>query len=455
MLLTRDRGFYRSLFALSLPIALQNLITFSVGLADNVMIGALGDTAVSGVYVGNQVQTLLQVFSGGIEGAILIPAAQYWGKRDTESIRRIVAIGMRLSLLFGGLLTLVCALFPSWILSLFSRDGSVVAAGAEYLGTVCFSFAFFCLTQAMIAAMRSVEAARVGLYVSLCSLGLNVALNYLLIFGKGPFPALGVQGAAIATLIARIAEAVIVTVYVLAVDRRLQLRLRHLFKTDRALFRDFVRYGAPVVGGQLVWAANLLIGAAILGTFTKEVLAAVSVTGTMNNLCYVVMNGMAGAVGIITGKTIGEGDIPRMKEYARTVQVIFLALGLVTSGALWLAMEPFLSLYGISPQAAGYARGLLRVLSVTIVGTCYQCACLFGLVKSGGDVSFVFKNDAIFVFLIVLPSAYVAMRLGAPPWVVFALLKCDQLLKCIVAAIKINRFRWIKPLTRAAQGAAG
>ena len=199
MILTKDKKFYKNLFLLALPIALQNLVTFSVNLADSVMVGSLGDAAVSGMYMGNQIQTLLQVFSGGIEGAILILAAQYWGKRDTASIRKISAIGIRLSLAVGVLLTAACAIFPTGILSLFTKDASTVGTGAEYLGTVCFSYVFFCITQALIASMRSIEKARVGLYVSLCSLFINVGLNYVLIFGKLGFAPLGVRGAAIAT----------------------------------------------------------------------------------------------------------------------------------------------------------------------------------------------------------------------------------------------------------------
>ena len=183
------------------------------------------------------------------------------------------------------------------------------------------------------------------------------------------------------------------------------------------------------------------------------VVAALSIAGTLHNLAYVVMNGMANAVGIITGKTVGRGDEELMREYAKTTQIIFLALGLITGGALFLMRDSYISIYNVSPEAAAQARALINVICVTIVGTCYQAACLFGLVKSGGDVSFVFKNDCIFVFLIVLPSALIATRLGAAPWVVFACLKCDQILKCFVAVVKINRFKWMKNLTRGASSA--
>ena len=452
MIFTKDKGFYRSLLRLSLPITLQNLITFSVGLADNVMIGTLGDDAVAGVYMGNMVGTLLQVFTAGIEGAILILAAQYWGKRDTRSIRRIGAIGIRFACLFGVLVSAVSALFPSFVISLFTHDEQILRVGAEYLGIVCFSYFFFCLTQALISTMRSVESARIGTLVSSISLLVDILLNYLLIFGKLGFPALGVRGAAIATLAARIAEAAVIVAYVFLADRKLRLTVRDLFVRDRLLLRDFLRYGLPVMGGQLVWAANMFACSAIMGRQSDGgTVTGLSLANTLNNLVYVVMNGTSGAVGIITGKTIGEGKTDRIREYARTVQILFFALGFLTGGALQLLKNPFISLYRISDEAIRSARALINVLSVTIVGTCYQAACLFGLVKSGGDVSFVLINDAIFVFLIVIPSALIATALGAPAWVVFACLKCDQILKCFVALVKINRFRWMKNLTRSGE----
>ena len=137
-----------------------------------------------------------------------------------------------------------------------------------------------------------------------------------------------------------------------------------------------------------------------------------------------------------------------MREYAKTVQVLFIALGIITGASIRLLREPFIALYSVSAAAAAQARSLINVITVTVIGTCYQAACLFGLVKSGGDTSFVLKNDIIFVFGVVIPSALIATRLELAPWVVFACLKCDQILKCAVAAVKINRFNWMKNLTR-------
>lgn len=445
---TKDRSFYRSLVTLAVPISLQNLVTFAVSFADNVMIGSLGDDAISGVYIGGQLQSVLQMFVGGIEGAILILAAQYWGKKDTQSIRKVVSIGIKFALAVGLLSSLVAVLFPQWVIRAFTTEPGVIQEGAAYVQIVGFTYLFFSVSQVMIAAMRSVETARIGLYISCMALVINVCLNYVFIFGHFGFPAMGVRGAALATLVSRILEMCVGIGYVFFVDQKLRFGLKDLLHTDRQLLRDFIRYGLPVIGGQVVWAINSLANTKILGYYSAGVIAAASITGMLHNLVYVWMNGMSSAVGIITGKTVGAGQYEKMKEYSKTVQMIFLFVGLISGAAVFLARDGFISLYNASPEAQAYSRQFINVISVTIIGTCYQAACLFGLVKSGGDISFVFKNDTIFVFLVVIPSSLLAMWLGAPPWVVFACLKCDQILKCFVAIVKINRYNWMKNLTR-------
>ena len=260
--------------------------------------------------------------------------AQYWGKRDTGSIRKIASIGVRFAVLIGVLITLVAFSFPVQIMGIFTDDPSVIEMGAPYVRVVCLSYLFFCISQVMIASMRAVETAKIGLYVSFVALAVNVSLNYVLIFGKLGFPALGVTGAAIATLISRIVESAVMVVYVRFVDRKLNLRFRDLLRSDRRLTRDFIRYGMPIVGGQIVWSVNMMGQTMILGRFDAGVIAATSIAGMLHNMMYIAMNGFSSAVGIITGKTVGAGRIDKIREYSRTTQVIFLGIGLLSGIAV-------------------------------------------------------------------------------------------------------------------------
>lgn len=447
--LTRDRSYYSTLLALALPVALQNLITFLVGFADNLMVNTLGDVAVSAVYTGNQPQTFLQMFTGGVGGAITIIAAQYWGKRDTRQIKNLVGIGVQISCVVGVVFAALCIVFARPISLFFIQDADVVEASIEYMRIVALSYVLFGLSQALISALRAVETVNIGATVSFVSLFVNVGLNYILIFGKLGIAPMGVRGAAIATVIARAAELIVVAIYMAWKDKKLQMKIADFFVKDASLFRDFIRYGTPLVAGNVVWSVNMMMNSRILGGYGAAVVTAASVANNMNSMAYIMMNGMSSAVGVITGKTVGAGKYELMKEYARTTQVIFLGFGILMGGVIALLNDFFVAAFGgISPEAAYQARLFIYVLSVTFVGTSYQAASLFGLVKSGGDISFVFKNDTIFVFLVVLPSAMYAAHLGASAWIVYACLKCDQVLKCIVAFFKIRRYDWMKKLTR-------
>jgi Na+-driven multidrug efflux pump len=307
---------------------------------------------------------------------------------------------------------------------------------------------FFTLSQVLIAGQRCVEKVRFGMNIALITLGINVGLNYVLIFGKLGFPALGITGAAIATLISRIVEFAIAAIYSLGIDRRIALRVRDLKNLDPFLLRSLIKYGAPVLAGDVVWAANSFAYTSLVGRFPAETIASFNIAGMMNTLVYIWMAGLASAVGIMTGKLVGSGaGLEVIKPHACRVQRFFPLVGLVTGLFVFLFKNPLIGMYRISPGAAITAGQLLTVHAITIVGTAYQMPCLGGLVKAGGNISFVFRNDTVFVFLVVIPASIIATILGAPAWVVFLCLKCDQILKCFVAIVVINRFRWARNLT--------
>ncbi len=451
-LFVREANFYKTLIRLAIPIALQRLIAYAVTFADNLMIGKLGEYAISGVYMGGQIQSMLQFIVLGFSGGALIIAAQYWGKKDTYHVKEVFALATRICLGFGLLINLLAILLPAQLLRLFTNDPIVVQEGMKYLKIVCFSYLFFCASQMLIAEMQAVETVRIGLVISIVSFFVNVSLNWVLIFGKLGMPAMGIRGAAVATLVSRIVEAGVMFVYVLAVDQKLKIRMRDFLLGSRAMFRDLLRYGAPVLAGQVVWGFNQLAQSAIIGHMSASAISAVSVAGTLSTLLFMLIMGLRDGLGIITGKTVGKGDYERMKQYAVTAQIIFLLLGFVTAAIILLVKDAFISLYELTPESVAITKQFMLVLAVASIGRNYQATCLSGLVKSGGDTSFVFKNDTIFVFCVVLPSALIAQNVfHAAPWVVYACLLSDQVLKCFVAVVKINRFKWMKNLTRPAE----
>ncbi len=444
-----EKGFFKGLLILAIPMMLQNLVTFAVGFADNLMIGSLGENAISGIYLGNQLQSLLQTVVLGVDGAMLVLCAQYWGKRDTASIKHLFVVALRIALLLGLAFTIAAAVAPHQVLRLFTKDEAVIAEGVRYISYVRWSYLFFVISQLLTSAMRSVESVRIGMYASFVSLGTNVVLNYILIFGKLGAPQMGAAGAGLATLISRCFEMLVVLIYVFAIDKKLRLRPSDLLHTNSVLTRDFARHGAPVIAGQIVWGLNTTIQSAIIGSIGAAATSAVSIYSMCMQMLFVVMAAMGNAVGLTTGKLVGSGEVERVKTHARVVQLFFLCIGVGGCILLNLIKAPIISLYNITEQTQKLAYQFLTLFSFIFIGTCYQGFSLSSLVKAGGDTKFVFINDSIFVWGIVIPSALLARFVfDAPPWVVFLCLKSDEILKCPVAFIKINRFRWIKNLTR-------
>ncbi len=447
--LVKDKKFYILLLTLALPISLQNLITFLVNFADNVMVGTFGEVDISAVHMSRQLATVMQCITNGIGTTMLVLGAQYFGKKNYDAIKKIIFNGFRVTLIIGTLYSAFNIIFARQILHIMTNGNlAVVEAGIPYLRITGLSFFFFGISQHFVYALRSVQNTKLGMRLALITLVVNCSLNYLLIFGNFGFPKLGITGAAIATLIARIVECVVTVVYVFGYEKVLKIKLADIRLKSSELAKDMLRHGVPIMLGELVWSINTLYQSFMIGRYSEDIMSAFSITIMMSNLIYVWASGLASAVGIITGKTVGEGKYELMKQYAKTVQVLFVLVGILSGLLVFFLKGPFISLYNVTDTTVSTANTLMNVLAIVMAGTCYQMVGLAGLVKSGGDTAFVTINDTIHIFLIIIPSAFIAYKAGAPVWVVFLCLKCDQLLKCIVAVIKINRFKWMKKLTR-------
>jgi putative MATE family efflux protein len=385
----------------------------------------------------------------GISAIMVILATQYWGKRDIKSIKEIIAIAIKVCYVLGGVINLAVFITPYGVLRIFSDNPEVIAQGVVYIRIVSFSYLFFCTTQVLMASMRCVEVVRIALAVSVSTLIIAVGLNYLLIFGNHGFPEMGIRGAAIATLTARVVEAVIMIIYVRFVDKRLMLRFKELLGLNRLLLKDFARYGAPVMGGDILWGLALTMQVAIMGRMGAAAMASQGVALVLFNFVMVVVWGCSVAASIIIGKTVGAGSYDLVKRYARVLQLTFVVLGLASAGAYLGLRDFFLSFYDFAPETLAMARQFMAITAAYMALTSYHAPCFTGIIRAGGDTKFVLKVDGICAWFIVLPSAFLAAFVfHQPPVVVYFFLRIDQFFKWVIAIIKTNRFRWIMNLTR-------
>ena len=450
----KDCGFYKLFFTLTFTIALRNVIVFTVNLADNVMLGSYAESAMSGVALVNQIQFLFQLMlTGACEGAQIF-ISRAWGANDNTTIKKMINLMIRAALIISLVVMALVSLFPDGILGLLAEKKEFVAAGASYLDIIRFSYPIFALTTALIVANNSVETVRLGFFTSIGALVVNVCLNYCLIFGNLGFPEMGVRGAAVATLCARCLECLIVVIYTFRIDKKIKMRLRDIFtKIDVALLKDYFRKGFPVFFSGFIWGVAMTVQLAILGHIGEDGLAvtANSISNTLFQIITVVTYASASAAAVMISKVIGEGKRELVRPYARTFQVLFLCIGIVTSLLIFTFKDIILLAYtDLTPAARDLALKFMTILSVTVVATSYQMPCHTGVVRGGGDTSFVFKVDSIFMWGIVLPASLVtAFVLHWPPEAVFFVLKCDQIVKCLVAFIKVNSFNWIKDVHEA------
>ena len=430
-------------------LALQNVITFAVNLADNVMIGGYSQTALSGVAMVNQIQFLLQMLMLGTGNAIGVLGSQYWGKKELRPVRKITTISLLLGLVFSVIMTVVVYFFPKEVLSLLTNEQEVIEEGSKYLVIICFSYVLFAVSNNLLSALRSVETVKIGFVVNLVALVINVILNYGLIYGNLGMPKMGVEGAAVATLAARVAEFLVVVIYALLFDKKICWKPKDLLRIDMLMFRDYIRVGLPVILANAVWGVAMGVQTAILGRLGEDAIAANSIATTIFQVVSVLVYAGGNATAVLIGKTVGEGDIPRVKAYSKTLQILFLIIGAVCGLLLFFSRDFIVGLYDVTAGAERLSHQFIMVLSVTIVGTGYQCSCLTGIVTGGGDTKFVLINDLIHQWLIVIPASFLsAFVFGWPLWVTFLCLKSDQILKCAVAVVKVNRYRWIHQLTR-------
>jgi len=444
-----NRQFLKTFIVLTCSIALQNLIAYSVNLTDNLMLGAYSEHALSGVALANQIQFFLQMMIMGIGEGIVILGAQYWGQKKLEPIKKIITVGFWVSIVASGLLFVIVFSFPDQILGLLTADTKVIHEGVEFLKIICFTYMIFGITYTLIPSLRSIGIVHIGYIISLSTLIINASLNYCLIYGHFGMPALGVKGSAIATLISRTVELMIVIFFLKFREHTLCLSLKEFMKVDFSYFKDYFRVALPIITTNSLWGVALGVQAGILGHMGAEAIAANSIATILFQITSVVAYGSASASAIMTGKTVGEGQLDKIKGNTQTFQWLFLFIGLCTGLMLFLLRDIIIQFYTIANLSKVLTQQFITVLAITSIGTSYQMAVLTGIVRGGGDTKFVLINDLIFMWLIVIPSAALsAFYFSFPPIIVFACLKSDQILKCLVAFIKVNRYSWIKQITR-------
>jgi len=446
---TKNRSFYRTFFPLLIIVVLQQLAALMVNMVDNIMLGRYTELALSGATLVNQLQFMLQQIAAGIGMGIVVLASQYWGQRRLEPIRKIISVGVRFGLIIGIVFTVLSFLFPVQILSIFTDDALVVEEGVRYLRIICWTYVVFSISNSLMYSLQSVETAMIGTVMSISTIFINFCCNYCLIYGRFGFPEMGIRGAATATLISRIVELIIILTYVFRIDKKLKMKPVDFLSFEKDYVRDYIRIATPVTLSGLLWGVAQAAQTAVLGHISATVIAANSIAIVIFQIFAVVGMSCANVASVVTGKTIGQGRFELVKSYAKTMQVIFIIIGLISGALLFLCKDLIVDFYTISDETKSLALSFITVLSITTIGTCYEYPVESGIISGGGLTKYPAVVDNLFMWLFTVPSAFLsAFVFHFPPIITFCFLKADQFLKCIPNAITVNRYHWVRILTR-------
>ena len=446
---TRDKDMYKTFFPFLLVITVQGIITIGVNLADNLMLGNFSETALSGASLVNQLHFLLQMIAGGVGAGVVVLGAQYWGKGELEPIRKVIAIGVKLSLAIGIVFFAAASIASRGILSLLTNDATVIDEGMRYLSLMRYTYLLFTISIALVSSMQSVQTAFIGTVTACTTIVINICLNYCLIYGNLGFPQLGIAGAAVATITSRSVELIIVLTYIFFRDKKLRIKPADLLRTDLSYIRDFVKVSLPVCLAGAQWGIAQFVQTAILGHLSQTVIAANAIASVVFMLLASLGMSTTNAASVTIGKAVGAGEFEKVRPYTRTLQMIFIVIGLFTGALIFFTREFALGLYDVTPETATLAKQFLLVLSITTIGSCYEYPVEGGIIAGGGDTRYQSIVDILFMWLFTIPfSALSAYVFGFPPIITFCFLKFDQLGKCIPNAIVCNRYKWVKRLTR-------
>lgn len=443
------KQFYRNVASLVLPIAVQNLINVGVTSADVIMLGKVGETVLSASSLAGQIYFIMTLIFFGLTSGAAVLTAQYWGKGDTRTIERVLGITLRMGILVSIGFTLAVWLVPRQLMTIFTSEPEVIAEGVKYLQIISFSYTISGITMVYFNIMRSVERVLIATVTYMCSLLINVILNAIFIFGLLGAPALGIQGAALGTLIARIFEITVVAIYAWKINDTVRFHFRDLLERDRVLSKDFVQYAMPVMFNELAWGAGMAVITAIVGHLGSPAVAAHSVAQVGRQLAMVVSMGVAAAAAVMCGKAIGENKEELARTYASRFTKLSIVLG-VLGGAVILIISPIAqSMLNLTDQAKSYLGFMMFVMAYFAALQSVNCNWIVGIFRSGGDTKFGLYLDGISLWGgSILMGVIGAFVLKIPmPWI-YVVLCCDEVLKMPFALKRYKSYKWLKNVTR-------
>ncbi len=445
----KEDNFYKKLRKLMIPIVIQNLLNAAVGSADVIMLGFVGQDELSGVSLAGQVPFIFTLFIYGITAGVSSMTAQYWGKGDLSSIRKIFGIAIRFSLCISFVFTLTNILIPDTIMKAFTEDPKLIQHGATYLRVLGISYLFMGCSIVYEVSIRNMERVMISTFISTTCLLLNILLNAVFIFGLFGSPKLGVFGVALATTISRAVELLLCIADSLFIDKKLKLRVTYIFSKGGILTKDFIRYSSPALANYLSWGLGFTMYSVILGRLGRDIVAAHAVNSVVRNLSIIFGMGVSGAGSILIGKEIGDNRLAQAKEDGSKVCHLALLFS-VAGGVIIILCRPLiLNMVDLSDVAYSYLNIMLFINILYCIGKVMNCTTIAGIFCAGGDTRFGFICDSVNMWCFAVPLGLLAAFVFKwPTMVVYFCISLDEVVKLPVVYWHYKKYKWVNNITR-------
>ena len=442
----RDKVFFSTFLKIALPIIIQTLITSSLNMVDVIMIGQLGEVSVASVGLANQLYFLFNLVLFGVASGAAIFTAQYWGKKDIPNIRRVLGICLSIAVGTALFFNIAAVVFPETVLGFYTNDQTVIDLGSQYLKIAGFCYIFTAISYSFASILRSTENVHIPMIGSIIALSLNTLINYCLIFGNLGFPKLGVQGAAIATLISRLLEMMLIIAITYIKRTPAAARIKEL-RYSFAFFRNYIKTALPVIVNEAIWSLGITTYNAVYAHIGTNAIAAVNIASTVENLAFVAFMGIGNACAIMVGNQIGANQEKTAYSYAGRSLVMAIS-GAILVGILVISFSDLiLSLYNISDEAVQFAHNILRVSAATLWIRASNMTTFVGILRSGGDTRYALIVELFSIWTIGVPMALIgAFVLHLPVHFVYLMVTAEEATKFVIGVLRYFSKKWIHNL---------
>lgn len=443
--MVKDKSFLRHSAMIAIPIAVQGLLNNILNFVDTLMIGKLGKTTISAVGLSNKVFFVLSLLIFGICSGSSILSSQYWGKRDKKNIHRVLGMALVLGILGSLVFTFAAFFQPKFVMSIFTNNAGMIEIGAEYLKVVCFSYVLTAITQVYMSSLRSVNEVKLPVLISTIAIITNVILNYILIFGKFGAPALGVTGAAIATVIARIVECFFMVFLVYARKSPVAANLKEMFSFDKEFVKKFTQMVAPVIMNEFMWGLGVTMYSLAYGRMGENATAAITVTQSIEQIMQVVFLSISNSAAIILGNELGAGKLDAAKLHAK----YFLVLQFIMSACIiviaLIIKDPIIRVFGMEEEVNVLINRCFLVFLLFLFFKVFNVVNVVGILRSGGDTKAALLIDITGVWLIGIPMAFLGgLVFKFPIYIVYGMVLLEEVYKMAIGVPRYLKRKWLR-----------